>query len=281
MATRRQGVGNGLSKAALLVFACSLLFLPACKPVVNYFSFHPDKNYRVAGDALPAGVREVYFDAADGVRLQALLLANSASDMLTIYFHGNAGNIYHRIADLQRLRQSGVAVLGVSYRGYAGSEGSPSEPGIYLDAAAAFRYATATLGYPASRLVVMGRSIGSTAATDLAQDRVIAGLILVSPLSTAREQASEMGLGFAAGLAGNAFNNLEKVARVKAPLLVIHGTNDTLIPPGMGRAVFAAAAGAKQFAAIDGAGHNDLSSRYAGQYWTAIGSFLKKVSARP
>ncbi len=280
MKLQRHAFGSVVKILFLCMVVGGAFFLSACNPVVNFFAFHPDSTYQLATDALPADTKEVFFDASDGVRIQALLLDNAASKSITVYFHGNAGNIYHRVADLQRLRQLGTSVLAVSYRGYAKSAGSPSETGIYQDAKAAFDYATGTLGYPPSRVFIFGRSIGSTAATDLAQGRDIAGLILVSPLSSAKDQANAMGLGFAEGLTGNAFNNVEKIKRIKAPLFIIHGTRDNIIPIRMGRAVHAAALGEKFFAEIDGAGHNDLSSRYARQYWDAIRSFLAKVSAK-
>ena len=255
------------------LFAC--LLLTACNPLVNFFAFHPDDSYILPSEALPPGTEGIFFEAEDGVRIQALHLHNPSSDTITIVFHGNAGNIYRRLNDYRRLRRLGTGVFAVSYRGYAKSEGSPSEAGIYRDGKAAFDYVTKVMGYPPSRIFIFGRSIGSTVATDLAQDKDIAGLILVSPLSSARDQASVMGLGFAAPLTGNAFENDKKIKRLKAPLVVIHGTQDRIIPIGMGRYVFDAAVSQKYFHEIEGAGHNDLSNRFAADYWTVISDFLK------
>jgi fermentation-respiration switch protein FrsA (DUF1100 family) len=256
-------------------FLCACLLLTACNPVVNFFAFHPDDSYIQPSEALPPGTEEIFFEAEDGVRIQAFHLHNPSSDIITIYFHGNAGNIYHRLNDYRRLRRLGTGVFAVSYRGYAKSEGSPSEAGIYRDGKAAFDHVTKVMGYPPSRIFIFGRSIGSTVATDLARDKDIAGLILVSPLSSARDQASVMGLGFAAPLTGNAFENDKKIKRLKAPLVVIHGTRDRIIPIGMGRNVFDAAIGQKYFREIEGAGHNDLSNRFADDYWAVISDFLK------
>ena len=224
---------------------------------------------------MPPGTREVFLETDDGVRVQALHFRNPSSDTITVYFHGNAGNIYHRLDDFRALRRLGTSVFALSYRGYAKSRGSPSEAGIYRDGKAAFEYVTQVLGYPPPRVFVFGRSIGSTVAVDLARDRDIAGLILVSPLSDAADQASVMGLGFAAPLTGNAFENDKKIRRLKAPLLVIHGTRDRIIPIGMGRSVFDAAPGRKSFREIVGAGHNDLSTRFADPYWWAVSEFLE------
>ena len=257
----------------------ALLALSACKPVVEFFAFHPDRTYAVPAESLPAGTEDLFLETEDGVRIQALHLRHPSSKILTIYFHGNAGNVYHRLPDLQRLRSFGSSVLAVGYRGYGKSEGSPSEPGIYGDARAAFAYATGPLGYPPSRIVLLGRSIGSTAATDLAQGKDLGGLILVSPLTSGREQASAMGMGFAAPIAGDAFDNLRKIGNVAAPLLVVHGTADHIIPVAMGKKIAAAAPGAVELHLIEGAGHNDLSSRHAARYWKPIAAFLARVAA--
>lgn len=257
---------------------CACLLLTACRSLIDFLAFHPDDSYILPSGALPSGTEEIFLKAEDGVRIQALHFPDPSSDTITIYFHGNAGNIYHRLDDYQRLRRLGTSVFAVSYRGYAKSEGSPSEAGIYRDGKAAFDYVTKVMGFLPSRIFIFGRSIGSTVATDLAQDKDIAGLILVSPLSSARDLAAAMVLEFATILFVEAFENDKKIKRLKAPLLVIHGNRDGTVPIGMGRIVFDAAISQKTFHEIEGAGHNDLSSRFADRYWTAISVFLKQSS---
>jgi len=256
-------------------FLSAFLWLGACNPVVNFFAFHPNDSYILEAEYLPSNTTEVFLKTDDGVHVLALYLNNPSVDTVTIFFHGNAGNVYHRLNDLQHLRQLGTSVLAVSYRGYAKSEGSPSEAGIYRDAYAAFDYVTGELGVPQSRIFVFGRSIGSTAATNLAQNKDIAGLILVSPMTNGRDMASVMGLGFAASLTGNAFENDKKIKHVKAPLLIVHGSRDTLIPISMGRKLFDAAKGRKVFYEVKDAGHNDLTHRFADRYWKAVSDFLR------
>ncbi len=260
-----------------IVFLCSCLWLAACNPLVNFFAFHPNDSYVLATEDLPPDTREVFLKTGDGIRIQALFLNNPSTDFVTIFFHGNAGNIYHRLDDLWQLRRLGTSVLAVSYRGYAKSEGSPSEAGIYRDGKAAFDYVTRELNIAPSRIFIFGRSIGSTVATHLAQNKDIAGLILASPLTNGRDMASAMGLGFIDTLVGNAFENDKKINNVKAPLLVIHGNRDTLIPIHMGRKIFDAASGQKVFHEIKGAGHNDLTQRFARSYWKAVVEFLRTI----
>jgi uncharacterized protein len=255
-------------------FVCFLL--ASCKPLVNHYTFHPDTSYILPQEALPLGAEEIFFEAEDGVRIQALKFHNPSSDSITIYFHGNAGNLYYRLEDYQRLRRLGTSVFAVSYRGYAKSEGTPSEAGIYRDGKAAFDYVTQVLGISPSRIFLFGRSIGSVVATDLAQDKDIAGLILVSPLSNARDQAAAMGLGFVASFVGNTFENDSKIKRLIAPLVVIHGTQDKVIPIGMGRKVFDAATSQKSFYGIQEAGHNNISRQFADRYWPIVSKFINQ-----
>lgn len=262
-----------------LLILCATLLLSGCKPLVNFYAFHPDTSFFLPAHALPTDTEEVFLETEDGVRIQALKFINPASDIVTIFFHGNAGNLYYRLPDYQRLRELGTTVLAVSYRGYGKSGGEPSEAGIYLDGKAAFDYVTGVMGVPEPQIFLFGRSIGSAVAVNLAQDRDIAGLILVTPLSNARDQATAMGLGFAAPLVEGAFENDRKIKRLNAALLVIHGTDDRIVPIHMGWKLFEAAGGEKSFHHIEGAGHNDISHRFADHYWNAVSEFINGPSA--
>jgi len=260
------------------VFAFLLsLFVVGCEPVVNALAFYPDNVNIIPQETLPRGVEEFEVTTDDGVSLYSLYLPLPGSDKVLIYFHGNAGNIYHRIPDLLRLQKAGVNVIGVSYRGYGKSAGSPSEQGLYHDGKAIYRYATEKLGFPDEDIIFFGRSIGTTVAVDLAQNKPIAGLILVTPLTSAAEQAQSMGLGSVSSLAGNAFDNLSKIRDVIAPVLVIHGADDRVIPYSMGRAIYENARGQKRFVMIDGAGHNNLQDAYAAEYWPPVFEFIQQV----
>jgi len=265
----------------LAVFATitviSAAILSGCDSVINYFVFHPDNVNILPADQFPDGIEEFTVATDDDVKIQGLYLPLAGASTVLIYFHGNAGNIYHRIPDLVRLRKSGVSVIGASYRGYGNSEGAPSEAGIYRDGDAIYRYATEALGFPESKVILFGRSIGATVALHVAQHKKIAGLILVTPLSSGKAHAEASGLGVIASIAENSFDNLNKVEHVKAPFLVIHGTGDRIIPFSMGREIFDSASTEKRFIKIEGAGHNDLQSRYGQSYWPPIAEFINTL----
>jgi fermentation-respiration switch protein FrsA (DUF1100 family) len=264
-------------KSAALI--CCFAALAGCSDIVNQFAFYPDTKTAIPAEKLPAGVDEIFFTTGDHVRLQAYYVKNPDSDRLLIFFHGNAGNICHRLPDIIHLKNCGINVLGISYRGYGKSEGSPSEKGIYLDGAAAVDYAVRTLGYPLNRIMIFGRSIGTAVAVHISQHKDIAGLILITPLTSARAHAKAQGLGVFSFLAGDAFDNLSKIQNIRCPLLVVHGTKDEILPFSMGREIFDQASTQKSFVAIEGGGHNNLSQVDPEKYWGAIAKFILKMDS--
>ncbi|MBL1259113.1 MAG: alpha/beta hydrolase [Thiotrichaceae bacterium] len=250
--------------------------IAGCKAIVNYFAFHPNQAGLIATENLPANVEEITVTTEDQVKIISLYLPYEGSEKLLIYFHGNAGNIYHRMPSLLHLQKSGFNIIGASYRGYGKSDGSPSEAGIYLDGKAIYQYAIEKLGFSTENIVILGRSIGSTVAINLAQHKKLHGLILISPLSNGKEQANASGLRLISSLAGNAFDNLTKIDNLNSPLLVIHGTRDHVVPFAMGEKIFSRAKTEKKFIGIDGAGHNNLHNAYSKEYWTPILQFMNE-----
>ncbi|MDP2645751.1 MAG: alpha/beta hydrolase [Desulfobacterales bacterium] len=263
--------------APLLLGFLSILVLHGCKSIVNKMAFFPDKKNVLSKDQLPADVQELFIETEDRIKIQSYFIPNSASDKIIIYFHGNAGNICGRLSDLMQINKLGVNVLGVGYRGYGKSQGKPSEAGIYLDGKAALTYATKRLGFPVGNVTIFGRSIGTAVAINTSQYLNINGLILVTPLTSGKDQAKSMGLGFISFLAGNSFNNVNKIVNVSRPILIIHGTQDNVIPFEMGKSIYDKAKAKKQFVRIEGADHNNLSTKYKDLYWPPIYVFLKQL----
>ena len=120
---------------------------------------------------------------------------------------------------------------------------------------------------------------GSTVAVEVAQGKSLAAMILVTPMTSGRAVGKAHGFGFLTYLTGNPFNNLSKIGGVHCPLLIVHGTEDEIIPFSMGQQLFSEANGPKRFAPIAGAGHNDISTRTAVAYWEAIRSFVEAYTA--
>lgn len=173
------------------------------------------------------------------------------------------------------MRNSGVNVLGVDYRGYGKSEGKPSEKGIYLDGEASLTYAINELGFNEKNVYLFGRSIGTTVAINTAQKKDIAGLILVSPLTSGKEQAKATGKSSLSFLAGASFRNIDKVQNITCPVLVIHGTKDRIIPYAMGVRIYNKIQTKKKLITIAGAGHNNMPSEFTVEYWKPILEFIR------
>jgi uncharacterized protein len=261
----------------IVILFTSVPVLTACDAVVNYFAFHPDSVNVLPPEQLPDGVGEFTVTTDDHVDLQGLFLPRAGAGKVLIYFQGNAGNIYHRIPDLVRLRESGVSVVGAGYRGYGNSEGVPDEAGLYRDGDAIYRYVVEELGYRQSNIIVLGRSIGTTVALHIAQHHEIGGLILVTPLTSGKAHAQASGLGVFASIAEKSFDNLSRIRQVTAPLLVIHGTDDRVIPFSMGKEIYDSATTSKRFVKIEGAGHNDLQDSYGHYYWPPVIDFINTL----
>lgn len=260
-----------MKKLALILIAfLSILILHGCKPVVNKMAFHPDNENVLSTDQLPSNVQEIFIETEDQVKIQSYFIPNKSSDKILIYFHGNAGNICHRLPDLMQISSFGINVLGISYRGYGKSQGKPSEKGIYIDGKATLNYATQRLGFSINNVTLLGRSIGTTVAINTSQNLNIGGLILVTPLTSGKDHAKAAGLGFISSLAGNSFNNIDKIVNVSCPILIIHGTQDNVIPFEMGKRIYNKAKTKKQFVKIEGADHNNLSTKYKERYWPPI-----------
>jgi len=176
---------------------------------------------------------------------------------LVIVFHGNAGNISHRLDYLRMFHDLGYASLIVDYRGYGRSTGTPSEDGTYLDADAAWRHATGTLGYPAQRIVAFGESLGGAVAAQLASSQRPAALVLASSFTSVPDLGAEIYPWLPVrALARIRYDTRERLATIAAPVLVIHSRGDDIIPFAHGERLFAAARSPKQFLEVEG-GHND------------------------
>jgi len=190
---------------------------------------------------------------ADGVMLSAIYLANPSAAHTLLYSHGNAEDLGGVRPVLLRLREIGFSVLAYDYRGYGTSKGRPSEHGAYADIDAAYAYLTSSLGTVPAQIIVYGRSVGSGPAIDLALRRPVGGLVVESGFTTAFRVLTRIPL-----LPFDKFRNIDKIGRVRCPVLVMHGRGDEIVPLSHGQALWRAAPEPKRFLWADGAGHNDF-----------------------
>ena len=207
--------------------------------------FHPDRE--VAGK--PAGVYEdVFFEALDGTRLHGWWIPTKESTHALIVSHGNAGNITYRAEAAEFLRDElGVNVFIYDYRGYGQSDGSPSEEGTYSDIRGAFQHVRSR-GFAAESIVLMGQSLGSAVTVELAANEKVGGVILEAPLTSVLAVARKLFWFLPVGwLVSTKYDSLSKIARIGAPIAIVHATGDPVIAYEFGKELFDAAPLPKRF----------------------------------
>lgn len=266
-------VGVGLAAAAVLVRILENRFI--------YFPpRYPEGFVSPAAYGLP--VEEVWVTAEDRVRLNAWFLPSAANPKALLWFHGNAENIGYGLSQLKVLARLGANVMALDYRGYGKSEGSPNEAGIYRDAEAAYRDLVESRHFQPRNIFIYGHSLGGAVAIDLASRRECGGLIVESSFSRGREMARRMLLiPFFEYLPKSRFDSLTKIAKVRAPVLVLHGTQDPMIPFSMGQRLYQAAPEPKSFLPVEGAGHDDLYVVGGEAYLERLRTFINAPAAVP
>lgn len=198
-----------------------------------------------------------------------------------LWFYGNGETIGAIWPILRDFRPPGAALLVVDYPGYGGSGGKAAEQGLYEAADLAYAALAARPGVDASRIVAYGRSLGSAVATYTATRHPVAGLILESPFTNARDMARRHYRLLPQFILHLELDNLGRIAEVGCPVLVFHGTADHLVPTNMGRRVAAAAQGPTELVLIEGAGHNETYDRGGRSYRDKVWAFINTVRGTP
>lgn len=226
-----------------------------------------------------AEVEAVSFSTDDGLDLAAWWFAAPAppSAATVLVFSGNAGHRGYRVPLAEALRERGLDVLLVDYRGYGGNPGVPSERGLVADSRAARAYLARRAGVDLSRLVYFGESLGSAVAISLASEHPPATLILRSPFTS----MSDIGAHHypflpVRLLLRDRFASIDRISQVRCPVLVIAGDRDRIVPLAYSRRLYDAAQGPKALTVIRGADHNDNELLAGGQMIEAMIEFLNR-----
>lgn len=200
---------------------------------------------------------EVELKTSDGETLVAWHFAPKPGKPTVIYFPGRSRTLRERSHQLVKLKADGMGVLAVSYRGYGGSTGRPTEDGLMRDGEAAYQYAAAR--YPADRIAIWGESLGTGVAVAIAARHKVARLLLQSPYtSTVDVAAAIYWYAPVRLLMQDQFRSDLLIGNVTAPVLVIHGARDTTVPIRFGERLYEMIRAPKQFVRLPEAGHNDL-----------------------
>ncbi|OHB77482.1 MAG: hypothetical protein A2Z34_03420 [Planctomycetes bacterium RBG_16_59_8] len=256
-----------------------ILFVLLCE---DLFIYHPEKT--AAGtsvaDPIPGArtVEECFFPASDGVRLNAIYVrAGTERRRTLLWFHGNAGNLQQRRGRIADFLAIGVDLFLFDYRGFGKSEGDPSEEGLYLDGLAAYDYLTKVKGVPPEKVIFFGKSLGGAIAVETATKRPCPALIVQSAFTSTREMASVIIPIFPGRwFMKTDFDSKSKIGGISAPKLFIHSPKDEVIPYRLGKELYSAAAGPKEFYEIPDAGHNETFDVGGKAYWMRMKEFIDR-----
>jgi len=237
------------------------------------FLYFPERERTAPAAAGFRAARELTLETTDGERVIAWHLAPEGDRPVILYFHGNGGSLRLRAERFAALTADGTGLVALSYRGYGGSSGTPTEQGLIRDAEAAYRFAAEH--YPARRIVAWGESLGTGIAVAIAAEHPVGGLILESPFTSTTDVAASIYWFLPVRLLmQDQFHSDQRIARVTAPVLVMHGDHDATVPIGYGERLFAMIKAPKQFVRFAGGGHSDLDAFGA---LNAVRNFLNKL----
>ena len=219
--------------------------------------YFPDPRRIAPAQAGLPQADEVTLTSSDGEKLIAWYVPARGDKPLVIYFQGNAEGLLARAGRFAWMIADGDGLLALNYRGFGGSSGKPTEDGLIRDATAAYEFARAR--YPAKRIVLFGESLGTAVAVALAAGHEIGALILDAPFTSAADVgAAAYPFAPVRRLMKDKFRSDERIGRVAAPLLVLHGDADRIVPSRFGEALFALAREPKRLVRFPQGGHVNL-----------------------
>jgi len=266
--------------AIAVAYAAVVALVFVIQPKLVYF---PNIGREVTATPRAVGLdfEPVEIRTEDGERLDAWWVPAAEPRGTVLLFHGNAGNISHRLDYLLMFHRLRHSTLIVDYRGYGRSTGTPSEEGTYRDAAAAWRWLTATRGVLPGEIVVYGESLGAAVASWLAAREAPRALVLASTFTSVNDLGAEVYPFLPVRLISRfRYDNLANLKAVRAPVLVVHSRGDDIVPYAHGRALYAAASEPKSFLELAG-GHNDGFVFMRPEWVAALEAFLDQVGQRP
>jgi len=248
--------------------------------------FEPERALHAAPGDFPFPVAEVGIPIGAAPHRQTLsgwwIPSGRSGAKVVLYLHGNDGNVTTSMPEIEPLRELGYSVLAIDYRGYGKSEARfPSESSVYEDAEAAWTYLVRKHGVSPAQLYIYGHSLGGAIAIELAtRHPEAAGLIVESSFTSIYDMATlqrRYALLPTKAFLNQRFDSIEKVRRLRLPVLYLHGTADEIVPFSMGRRLFSESSGMKSFVAIEGGRHGDNAVVGGPAFRAAIRGFVDQA----
>jgi len=243
-------------KMILYLIAIIVLFLIFVRYLENTSIFFPERSLAETPENIGLPFEDVTIVTQDHVKLHGWLIKAPSAGSTLIFFHGNAGNIGNRLGKIDLFHHMGLNVLIIDYRGYGSSEGHPTEQGIYDDATATYDYLLQRNDMQGQNIISYGASLGGAVAIDLAVQRNVSCVIVDSAFSSATDMAKLIFPFIPSFLIKTKMDSLSKIKNISVPVLFIHSIEDRTVPFALGKKLYDAAPGQKEFIEIGG-GHND------------------------
>ena len=258
----------------LVLLLVVLLF--SIRLLLPWILFRPTREHFHTPEDYGLTFEDVTLATSDGVKLNGWYVPAPEARGTLLFFHGNTGNISHRLDSIEIFHDLGLSVFIVDYRGYGKSGGRRSIPGVTEDALSAWRYLTKARETSPDDIVVFGRSIGGAVAMQLMRHVTPRALILESTFSSLPEMIRVPFLvPVVRLLIGDVFNSAEVASKLKVPTLYFHSPDDDIVPYRLGRRLYEAAAGEKTFVELSG-GHNEGFLESTDVYRPALDEFFTK-----
>ncbi len=261
--------------ASVYVLLALALYLLQAKMV--FLSGHPGRALTASPDDIGLEYEAVSLTTTDDERLHAWYVPAANSRGVVLFFHGNAGNISHRLDSIEIFYQLGLDTLIIDYRGYGQSTGKTTEEGTYLDAQAAWSYLVDERGIAANRIIVFGRSLGGAIGAWLGAQHTPAAVIIESSFTSGVDMARRLYPFLPVRLITRLrYPVAEYASHLDCPVLVVHSRNDEIIPFAMGRSIYAAVKQRKSFLELRG-DHNNGFFISRRDYVAGLDGFIESV----
>lgn len=258
------------------VYATLSLYVYFKQSDLIFYPNMPGRNLVYTPQNIGLAYEDIRFETKDNISLHGWFIPNENAKATLLFFHGNAGNISHRLESIDIFHRLGMNVFIFDYRGYGQSEGNITEKGTYRDAEAAWKYLTYTRGINTDEIILFGRSLGASIASWLASKNTPAALIIESGFTSVAGMGQRLYPFLPVRwLTRFKYNTKKYVENVLCPVLVAHSRNDEIIPYDEGREIFNAASEPKQFLEMSG-GHNDGFIVSGSDYIQGLETFINR-----
>jgi len=261
-------------KIALWILVFVIIFLLSVRYIERQSIYFPMKEMSITPSDVGLSYEDIYFTTSDGKRLNGWFVPGEEGGVTVLFFHGNAGNISHRLEKLAIFREMGVHTFIIDYRGYGKSAGVPTEAGLYKDAEAAYDQLAGEWKIPADKIVLYGESIGGGVALDLARKKEVKAVITEDTFTSIKDMARMAYPFLPPFIFESKFDSVSNIKKVECPVLIMHSRDDEIVPFYMGEKLYEAAGEPKELLVLRGS-HNTAFLDSEESYRSGIKKFLE------